>query len=221
MANIFDTVLAVLSKEVLDTDVLNNYEPDPQTSGSSSLVNLEWNEIYKLYPGSSISTEKLYDAIGGGLPDDLARDRNNYENSCAIRMSRGLNYSGIALPKAPSSSGNRIGKDGFNYWLRVADLKVFLIKLMHNNYPLTEENGGPTAVNSFLGKKGIIVFDVSGWTNASGHFTLWDGKNLRYVGRDTRHNDPSNTERYYFSMEYTTPSGTTVKTTKIRLWELD
>lgn len=40
---------------------------------------------------------------------------------------------------------------------------------------------------------------------------LWDGKDLRYVGEDTLHNDPSNTERYYFSMEYTTPSGTTVK----------
>lgn len=28
---------------------------------------------------------------------------------------------------------------------------------------------------SFKDKKGIIVFDVSGRSNAKGHFTLWDG----------------------------------------------
>lgn len=46
------------------------------------------------------------------------------------------------------------------------------------NKPDIEEKAGPNAVDKFNNKKGIIVFEVSGWGNASGHFTLWDGKHL-------------------------------------------
>ena len=30
-------------------------------------------------------------------------------------------------------------------------------------------------INKINGKKGIVVFEVKGWANATGHFTLWDG----------------------------------------------
>ncbi len=56
---------------------------------------------------------------------------------------------------------------------------------------------------------------MSGWSNGTGHLTLWDGAN---VGVDLRHNDP-NSDRYYFSMNYA-QGGKTIKTTKIRLWEI-
>ncbi|MDD3005438.1 type VI secretion system amidase effector protein Tae4 [Flavobacterium sp.] len=181
--------------------------------------NLNWDELSKNYPSSIVSTKELYNSIKGGLPENLARNPASWENSCAIRMSRGLNYSGVKLPKASSNGGNIIGDDKFNYWIRVKDLKEYLIKLLQNKFTLIEEVGGINAVEKFKNKKGIIVFDVSGWSNATGHFTLWDGTNLFYVGPNLSHNDP-NSEYYYFSMNYITSNGTNIKTTNIRLWEI-
>lgn len=180
--------------------------------------NLTWEELSKNYPASTIMTKDLYEVIGGGLPENLRSNPSSWENSCAIRMSRALNYSGIKLPKAPSNGGNIVGKDKLNYWIRVKDLTKYLVEMLEDRFPLIKEDGGIDAVNSFKGKKGIIVFDVSGWSNATGHFTLWDGANLYYVGVDLRHNDP-NSDRYYFSMNYE-QGGKTIKTTKIRLWEI-
>ena len=72
-------------------------------------------------------------------------------------------------------------------------------------------------INEFKNKSGIIVFDVSGWGNATGHFTLWDGSHLIYPG-DPSHDDPGS-QYYYFHMNYVQNSKT-IKTTRIRLWQL-
>ncbi|WP_223255392.1 T6SS effector amidase Tae4 family protein [Flavobacterium sp. LM4] len=71
--------------------------------------------------------------------------------------------------------------------------------------------------------KGIIMFKVSGWGNASGHFTLWDGKNLIYPG-GAQHDDPLS-EYYYFNMKYEVyhpvkKKNIVVQTDEIKLWEL-
>jgi len=211
----------VLSDVVLNTRV---FDRDDEILGINSendlSTSLTWAEISKNYPASFISTKDLYNTIGGGLPENFQNDPNNWENSCAIRMSRCLNYSGIRLPKSPSSGGNIIGKDKFNYWIRVKDLKTYLVNLLQGKFTLITEPGGINTVNKFKNKKGIIVFDVTGWSNASGHFTLWDGVNLFYVGPNTSQNDPNNQEMYYFSMNYN-QNGKNVKTTKIRLWEIN
>jgi hypothetical protein len=66
------------------------------------------------------------------------------------------------------------------------------------------------------------MFKVSGWSDASGHFTLWDGKDLIYPGegtpRTSPHNDP-NSEYYYFNMKYE-QNGKVIQTDEIKLWEL-
>ena len=33
----------------------------------------------------------------------------------------------------------------------------------------------PTDAGIFSGKRGIIAFQVAGWSNATGHLDLWDG----------------------------------------------
>ena len=57
-----------------------------------------WENMKKNYPNSSVPTESLYVTIGGGLPEYLKTDPTYWVNSCCIRMSRGLNYSGFSLP---------------------------------------------------------------------------------------------------------------------------
>jgi len=183
-----------------------------------NFVKPTWSDIQRNYPATSTFTKDLYDEIGGGLPQALIDNPDAYENSCAIRMSKALNYSGVFLPKAPSKGGNIRGKDRRNYWIRIKDLKKYLLDNLKK--PTVDKKGGVGVVENFKNKHGIIVFDVSGGNNAGGHFTLWDGIDLLYVGAETpEHNDPTNESMYYFSMNYM--QGTVnVKTTRIRLWEL-
>jgi hypothetical protein len=209
----------ILENLVTKDNVTDYYldDPDPQGGGSSYSANkLKWEDMLKNYPNTSIRTKDLYDEIGGGLPELFLSNPNSWENSCAIRMSRALNYSGVKLKKAPSSGGNIKGDDGFNYWIRVKDLQKFLIDFLPK--PSLDKVGGLGAVNDFIGKKGIVVFDVSGWGNATGHFTLWDGGHLVYPGAP-EHDDPTS-EYYYFHMKYVQNSKT-IKTTRIRLWDLN
>lgn len=175
-----------------------------------------WVDMINYYPDTSIATMDLYNTIGGGLPEYLKQNPVSWENSCCIRMSYGLNYSGLSLPKAPSTGGTIIGKDKKNYWIRVNDLISYLKQKFGK--PEIESVGGKTAVQSFKGKKGIIVFEVSGWGNATGHFTLWDGEHLVYPGNPL-HDNPSS-EYYYFSMKYEVSKGKFVQTQKVYLWEL-
>ena len=191
-----------------------------QTSASVEIKRPKWDDMLKNYPGTIVQTTDLYDDIGGGLPDRLKADPINWENSCAIRMSKGLNYSGVVLPWALSKGGTVVGKDKYKYWIRVNDMKTYLgEKFGLKKDDIIEAAGGKSAVDEFKGKKGIIVFDVTGWSNATGHFTLWDGANLIYPG-DPIHDNPSSSF-YYFHMEYyEIGTGKTIKTVKVRLWEL-
>ena len=195
-------------------------EVDQMLTSSIEIKRPSWNDMFKFYPNSQIKTIDLYESIGGGLPQYYKNDPISWENSCAIRMSKALNYSGVSLPNAPSRGGTIIGKDKYKYWISVEDLKKYLYELF--NKPDIEEKAGPNAVDKFNNKKGIIVFEVSGWGNASGHFTLWDGKHLIYPG-NPNHDDP-NSIYYYFNMKYSVHLSNNrkreIKTQRILLWEL-
>lgn len=206
----------ILEDLVTEDLVTDRDEPDPQVGGGGRVIKeLTWTEMLKNYPNSSVHTEDLYDKIGGGLPELLRKNPIAWENSCAIRMSRALNYSGKKLGNAPSRGGNIVGDDGYNYWIRVRDLQKYLVDNLPK--PNVDKAGAIDIVNEFKNKSGIIVFDVSGWGNATGHFTLWDGSHLIYPG-DLSHDDPGS-QYYYFHMNYVQNSKT-IKTTRIRLWQL-
>lgn len=103
---------------------------------------------------------------------------NPYLNACALRFSRALNYSGMKVPSVPLLNGGKLtGEDKLNYMIRVRDVVKFVkthlgkadysqspapdVDLIHDPY--------------LLAHKGILHFDISGWGDASGHITLWDG----------------------------------------------
>ncbi|MGH1516439.1 T6SS effector amidase Tae4 family protein [Chryseobacterium sp. JK1] len=175
-------------------------------------------------------------------------------NSCAIRMSRGLNLSGFKLPKSNSGYGTKggvmSGDKNQSYWLRVRELSPYLaehlgkpeidIKLDEIKMPDTYKKRksvnptewqqlkamkkaiSPAEWTTIRKTKGVIVFDVSGWDDATGHFTLWDTQHLIYPG-NPQHDDPTNT-KYYFSMLYLKINKKNeldfVQTNRIRVWEL-
>ncbi|MBP1120729.1 type VI secretion system amidase effector protein Tae4 [Pseudomonas syringae] len=116
--------------------------------------------------------KRVAEVIGGFVaqninnPDALAR----WKNTCAVRMSYILNYTGAKIPKTPDQTVS--GEDRNQYFFRITDLKNFLIRNWGKpeivKYPPSDS--GPLA-----NKKGIIVFEISGWSDARGHATLYDG----------------------------------------------
>lgn len=132
-------------------------------------------------------------------------------------MSYALNRNGIILTATKGSIKSDNPKDKYDYWFRVKELSDFLIKrfgkgdfervMIENNYIARKTEANFYILDKIKGKKGIIVFEVTGWRNATGHFTLWDGGKLLYA---PSHDNP-NIEDYYFWFS---------KTSKVIFWEL-
>jgi hypothetical protein len=193
-----------------------------------------WKDMHKHYPGENIKSEKFYPMIGDHYVKLVKVQPDDYENTCATRMSYALNRSGLKLPKAPNN-GSIKGEDGMNYWLRVAQLRKKLEthlgkpdhELKHpkinriSETQLVEQriHRSRDFLDQIKIKKGIVVFEVTGFTNATGHFTLWDGKDLLYVGPG-RHNDKNSDEYYFWFMRIMITDKVLAQTTRVLFWEL-
>lgn len=79
-------------------------------------------------------------------------------------------------------------------------------------------------ISKIKDKTGVIVFDVDGWGDATGHFTLWDKGNLLYVGANQNENDPTSAAYYIWHVEprYNKSEDKMylIQTTSIIFWEL-
>ena len=129
----------------------------------------------RAYPNQTNPVD-VFKLIGGRV------ESNNFPNSCVIRVSRALNYSGQPIHRNHGVLTSS-GADGLWYAMRVAEFDRYM-RFTYGE-PVVDVGGaatGPTARTSFTGKRGIIEFKVAGWTNATGHFDLWDG--LRCVHED-------------------------------------
>lgn len=129
----------------------------------------DFDEMWAYFPTGE--SEDVRDRIGGGV------DADHITNTCVIRVSRCLNYTGNPIPKSSEEFVTKLGKDKKHYGLRVKEFKKYMLKtygkptLKHT----FEGDGGPVP-DVFKNRRGIIMFDVRVWTDATGHFTLWNGK---------------------------------------------
>ena len=96
-------------------------------------------------------------------------------NTCAIRMSYAFNHAGSPIPKHHPSLSTVQGDDGYWYAFRVRELRRYL----EQEFKPADVTG--TSEREFQGHKGVIMFDVAGWSNATGHFDVWDGAQTRYA----------------------------------------
>lgn len=105
------------------------------------------------------------DKIGGHVKHNI--NTKVFENACPIRMSYALNQNGFRIPHVKDKTSS--GTDHQWYFYKVLDLKDFLFSTF----------GAPDIISKkkddFSGQRGIMFFDVEGWSNATGHITLWDG----------------------------------------------
>ncbi|MEM9032005.1 MAG: type VI secretion system amidase effector protein Tae4 [Pseudomonadota bacterium] len=125
---------------------------------------------------------------------------NDFENMCAVRMSRALNYAGWPVPSKYRHKLMKTfsvgGADKKWYMFRVRELRNYLMRELGKPDVAKPSEAGSTQVRlDFMMRRGIIIFDVPEWKNATGHVTLW---------KDTKAAD-----REYFA-----------KAVKVELWKI-
>lgn len=133
--------------------------------------------MWDAYPFPGGSAEDAKRAIGGAV------DASWILNTCVIRVSRSMNASGNPIP---NRRGDEIftvrGADRKHYALRVREFQRYLRRRygpasFGHDYP----GRGGSIPGAFMGQRGIIVFEVSGWSDATGHVDLWDGAACRHA----------------------------------------
>ncbi|AFZ36390.1 hypothetical protein Sta7437_2870 [Stanieria cyanosphaera PCC 7437] len=131
---------------------------------SSSLFETLW----KNYPFGN--AEQVKKDIGGNV------NASWVDNTCAIRMSKALNYS-LPDKKIPFINKDVTikGGDNLRYIFRVKDFINYITGKFGKPNIQVEIVNNVLDKSSLKDKQGIIVFEVNEWTNATGHATLWNG----------------------------------------------
>ncbi|AZA88291.1 hypothetical protein EG349_16685 [Chryseobacterium shandongense] len=153
-----------------------------------------WQNYYNAFPkdsnGNGLPGPNIYNIVGGvpkAMRDGVLSDSNpnndrDYDNACALRVSRALNYSGVIIPNLPNQTFK--GAEGKYYFLSAKKLNAWMRKTFGTN-PATQNTPfnpkhihitgiqagvhGANLPNLLGGKKGIysLVSSDSNW--ASGH----------------------------------------------------
>jgi len=147
----------------------------PSWSNFTAAFPLNTNPLYD-------SPYKMYNSVGGQAGAMYAGPNTN---TCALRMSRGLNYSGITIPNIPGKTYK--GADNKYYFLSAIEINKWMRKtfgtndgdpttpLNTNHYHYTGAQAGPHGVNLptlLNGKKGIYSLVSSDYRWATGHADL-------------------------------------------------
>ncbi|WP_066267968.1 type VI secretion system amidase effector protein Tae4 [Hydrogenophaga palleronii] len=153
-----------------------------------------WTASQQIYSASD-SARKVADVVGGRVAENINDKTSPWRNTCAVRMSYILNKSGLSIPPMPET---RKGGDGQNYFFRVRDLVAFLKRAWGAPEVVAYPPGGGGAL---AGKSGLILFEIQGWSDASGHATLFNGSSCY--------------DHCYFN-----EPGVNYRTAKANFWEL-
>ncbi len=112
------------------------------------------------------------------------------DHTCAVRLSRALNYSGVTVPADFAGMKVVRGGDGKYYAYQVRGMRPWLEATFGAPQIRAVR---PVDRRRFLGKKGVIAFVIP-FSDATGHVDLWDGASYTYEQGGQR--DP----RDYFTL---------------------
>lgn len=129
---------------------------------------MAWAASQRIYSPAN-SGEKVAQVIGGDVAAHIRDKKNPWLNTCAVRMSYILGQSGLEIPA--TSGKTKKGGDKKNYFYRVRDVIAFL----KSQWGMPEKISYPLSGGALAGRKGVILFDVEGWSDASGHASLFNG----------------------------------------------
>jgi RHS repeat-associated protein len=120
--------------------------------------------------GGDMPASDVYNLIGGDVLSEHNRDPNSYNNACALRTSRALNYGGANIPYIKGMT--LVGADGKNYFYRASDLYNWMSKPAVYGKP----NISSSDFSKFAGNKGVFIMQANypKYFGAWGHATLYN-----------------------------------------------
>jgi hypothetical protein len=131
----------------------------------------KWDDLSANYAGDEETSEDFRTRIGGQV------DNDQLTNTCTLRMSEAFNQAGQAIPKHHPGLLTLTGADHHSYALRVAEFKRFMLSAYGPPDVIRTSGAGSQGGVSradFAGLRGVMCFEVH-FSDATGHFTLWDG----------------------------------------------
>ncbi len=129
-----------------------------------------FQSLWDNYPDDH-DPEAVKKKIGGKV------DAKWIANTCTIRLSHAFNYSGQPIPNSFPGLNTVTGADGMFYAFRVREMRRYLEATYGEpSFHAT----GPEAHLHAKNKRGVIMFDVRGWNDATGHFDIWNGSKARH-----------------------------------------
>lgn len=134
-----------------------------------SLAKAAFKEVYDDI-GKSVSA--VGTKIGGKIDyniNTVPAGQGRFENACAIRLSYVINKCSHKIPYIAGQVSS--GQQGNWYIFRVKTMIQYLEKAFGK---ADHSFDNPTA-QDLSTHKGILVFEVDSWSDASGHATIWDG----------------------------------------------
>lgn len=144
-----------------------------------------WDILQTKFPAKS--AEEVFQEIGGRVFYNY--QIGVFKNACSIRVSVALNESGkehelpffrAEWPQGRMQAQVSSGANRKWYIFRVR----MLIKYLTEKYGKPEEHLPSEYLQKIAGRKGIIIFEVRGWSDATGHADLWDGSACLWQGYD-------------------------------------
>lgn len=148
----------------------------------------DFEMMWKAFPDHDLypTLRSLHTFIGGNLKDNIDTPGfGENGNTCAVRMSRALNYGKLPISAKRVSTlkiQTMTGADKKLYIFRVRDMKKYLANVL----PITPKKVTADFGTAFAKERGIISFDIDGWSDASGHLALWNGESFRETHDDYR-----------------------------------
>jgi hypothetical protein len=158
------------------------------------------------YPSLAV----LFNSIGGQLARNVSVP--GFEpngNTCAVRMSRALNYGTLPIAASQVKAlklSTLKGADDLLYLYRVREMVTYLGSALG----VTPKSVSKDFASAFSGSRGIVAFTVEGWGDAGGHMALWDGSAFR---------EPDHDDYRLLQDDPTTPKRE-ARTTRMTLWAL-
>jgi RHS repeat-associated protein len=137
---------------------------------------------------TNLPANNAWNLIGGKVKQNHDNFPDAFANSCAVRMSRALNYSGAPVsPTAEEKSTGRAGtgSDKLWYYYGLTQLGPYMSRTLgapDETIPVTRTTTGADIERQLQGKAGIILFRVSGWDDAVGHADMWNGTKVKNSG---------------------------------------
>ena len=142
--------------------------------------------MWKIFPDHTLypTLTTLFTYIGGQLASNVqVPGFGPTGNTCAVRMSRAFNYGAMPISAKLVASLRLhplVGADKRPYLFRVSEMRTYIAHALGVASRTVTRNFN----TAFTGKRGIVAFEVRGWSDASGHVALWNGSAFKEPKHD-------------------------------------